>query len=149
MRACCWRMERAAVERRDRQALLCREPTFYLHVLIDEVALHRVMGSHELMAAQLVHLFAVAARDNVTIQVIPFETGAYGLHFAGLTLLRYPEPDEPLSVYIEEHTGTKVVEDVKDGEGLAAAWDYAARLALDPEQSVKRIEEVRVTRHAV
>ncbi|RKT54012.1 DUF5753 domain-containing protein [Saccharothrix australiensis] len=141
-------MERAAAERRDRQGLLSREPTFRLHALIDEVALHRVVGGHELMATQLAHLIEVAAQDNVTIQILPFDAGSYGLHFGALTLLDYPEPDEPLSVYIEEHTGIKVVEDAQEADRLVAAWEDAARLALDPEQSMKRIEEVRTTRYA-
>lgn len=138
----------AAAERRDRQGLLDREEPFELHALIDEAALHRVVGSRELMAAQLAHLRLVAAKDNVTLQVIPFEAGAYGLHFGALTLLDYPEPDEPLSAYVEEHTGIRAVEDVQDVDKLTAAWDDAVKLALDPEQSAKRIEEVRDTRYA-
>ncbi|MGM1064474.1 helix-turn-helix domain-containing protein [Saccharothrix sp. Mg75] len=136
----------AAAERRDRQTLLDRAD-FRLHALVDEAALHRVVGGRELMAAQLDHLRVVAAQDNVTIQVIPFGARAYGLHFAALTLLSYPEPDEPLSAYVEEHSGIRPVDDV-DVDGLAAAWDDAAKLALNPEQSAKLIEEVRDTRYA-
>jgi hypothetical protein len=93
-------------------------------------------------------LCQVADQDNVTLQIIPFEAGAYGLHFAALTLLDYPEPDEPLSVYIEDHAGIRPIEDVQDVDRLAAAWDDAAKLALNPEQSARRIQEVRDTRYA-
>ncbi|MCC8250281.1 helix-turn-helix domain-containing protein [Saccharothrix luteola] len=139
----------AAAERRDRQGLLSRPVNpLHLHALIDEAALHRVVGSRELMVEQLTHLLAVAEHDHVTLQVIPFETGAYGPQFGALTLLDYPEPEEPLSVFVEGHSGIKVVENERVVSKLAAAWDDVARRALDPRQSAKRIREVRGTRYA-
>ncbi|KOX24771.1 hypothetical protein ADK67_17460 [Saccharothrix sp. NRRL B-16348] len=139
----------AAAERRDRQGLLSRSfDPLRLHALIDEAALYRVVGGRELMAEQLTHLLAVTEQDNVTVQVVPFEIGAYGPQFGALTLLDYPEPDEPLSVYVEGHGGIKVVENERMVGKLVAAWEDVARLALDPEQSAKRIREVRDTRYA-
>ncbi|MEU4762228.1 helix-turn-helix transcriptional regulator [Actinosynnema sp. NPDC023794] len=139
----------AAAERRDRQGLLYREfSPLHLHALVDEAALYRVVGSRELMAEQLTHLLTSGRRDNITIQIAAFETGAYGAHIGALTLLDYPEPDEPLSIYIEGHDGIKPVENVGMVRRLVAAWDDVAGLALTPEQSARRIQEVRDTRYA-
>ncbi|MEU4443516.1 helix-turn-helix transcriptional regulator [Actinosynnema sp. NPDC050801] len=139
----------AAAERHDRQGLLSRgSDPLHLHALIDEAALHRVVGSRELMVEQLTHLLAVAKQDNVTLQVVSFDAGAYGPQFGALTLLDYPEPEEPLSVYVEGHNGIKVVENDRMVGKLVAAWGDVARLALDPKQSTKRIRDVRDTRYA-
>jgi hypothetical protein len=139
---------RGAAERRERQRLLAREPgPLQLHALIDETVLCRVVGSRELMADQLTHLLSVGRWDNVTLRVIPFDSGSYGAHFGALVLLDYPEPDEPLSVYVESYNGTKVVEDKRAAGMLTAVWDHAAQFALSPEQTAQRIREVRDTRY--
>jgi transcriptional regulator with XRE-family HTH domain len=143
-----WTAE-AAAERRDRHGLLSREPEpLHLHALIDETTLYRVVGSRELMTEQLTHLLTVGRQDNATLQIVAFDAGAYGPQFGALTLLDYPEPDEPLSVYIEAHSGIKVVENMNLASRLVTAWDDVARLALSPQQSAKRIREVRDTRYA-
>ncbi|MEV1113582.1 helix-turn-helix transcriptional regulator [Actinosynnema sp. NPDC049800] len=139
----------AAAERGDRQGLLSRAVNpLQLHALIDEAALYRVVGGRELMYEQLTHLLTVAQQDNVTLQIVSFDTGAYGPQFGALTLLDYPEPEEPLSVYVEGHSGIKVVENERMVSRLVEAWDDVARLALDPKQSAKCIREVRDARYA-
>ncbi|MBP2334370.1 hypothetical protein JOF41_000548 [Saccharothrix coeruleofusca] len=141
--------EKAANERLSRQELLSRESEpLQLHALIDEAALHRAVGGRDLMAEQLTHLLCVGEQNNVTLRVLPFGAGAYGAHFGALTLLDYPEPDEPLSVYIEGHDGVRAVEDERAVGVLTAAWDDAAQLALSPERTAKLIREVRDTRYA-
>ncbi|WP_246478024.1 helix-turn-helix domain-containing protein [Saccharothrix ecbatanensis] len=140
---------RGAAERQERQLLLSRDAApLQLHALIDESVLHRVVASRELMADQLTHLLGVGRQDNVTLQMIPFDIGAYGAHFGALVLLDYPEPDEPLSVYVESYNGTKVVEDKRAVGMLTAVWDHAAQFALSPELTAQRIREVRDTRYA-
>lgn len=56
--------------RMDRQKrLFTREvPTLFL---VDQLALYRLVGSPEIMTAQLQHLIATASRPRVTIQVVP------------------------------------------------------------------------------
>ncbi len=138
----------AAAERDDRRSLLDREEPFLVDSLIDESALYRVVGDRTLMAEQLDILAEKSTKENVTIRIIPFERGSYGLHYGALTLLHFPEPDEPVSAYVEEHTGVRAVEDAEEVDRLVATWDGAAELALDPEQSAERIREVRDTRYA-
>jgi hypothetical protein len=136
--------ERAAAERSQRQALLFREPPLEFHALLDEAALRRLVGGPEVMREQLDHLVSVAARPNVTIRVLPHAVGAYGAHFGCLTLLEFPESDEPLAAYAEALTGLVSVED-EEVEVLSAVWDDAARLALTAEDSVGLIRAVRDT----
>jgi len=65
-------------------------------LLVDQLALYRLVGSPEIMAAQMRHLLAVAGMPNVTLQVLPAvahpanaselivtDNAAYAEHVAG------------------------------------------------------------------
>jgi hypothetical protein len=134
--------ERAAAERSERQELLFREKPLVFHALVDEAALRRPVGGVEVMRGQLDHLVTMAARPNVTVQVLPYAIGAYGAQAGGLHLLEFAESDEPFTAYAEALTGLAPVED-EDAEVLSAVWDDAARLALTAEDSVSLIRAVR------
>jgi len=60
---------RARMVRQER--LLMRDNPPRLTLLVDEAALYRQVGTPEVMAAQLRHLLEMAARPNVTVQVMP------------------------------------------------------------------------------
>lgn len=91
--------------RMDRQrAVLHGETPPDVWLLVDEFALFRLMGSAEIMAAQMGHLLSVAALPNVTLQVVPgmghagtssniivTDTAAYAEHSAGGYVYTEPE----------------------------------------------------------
>lgn len=60
-----------------RQKVLERTPPPGLHVILDEAALHRVIGGRAVHQAQLRFLREAAELPQVTLQVLPFATGAY------------------------------------------------------------------------
>jgi Domain of unknown function (DUF5753) len=60
----------AARMERQRRVLMRDDPPF-AWLLVDQLALYRLVGSAEIMAAQMGHLAAVAAMPNVTLQVLP------------------------------------------------------------------------------
>jgi transcriptional regulator with XRE-family HTH domain len=60
---------RARIARQKR--VLGRSNPPRLTLLVDETALYRLVGSPEIMAAQLRYLIEVAARPNVVLQVVP------------------------------------------------------------------------------
>ena len=62
----------ATAARLERQAILTREdpPPPILRCVIDELALHRLVGSPEIVREQLEHLVAVA-NSQVSVQVVP------------------------------------------------------------------------------
>lgn len=45
--------------------------------MIDEYALHHIMGSAEIMSGQLAHLAEISLRPNVVVQVLPSGIGAH------------------------------------------------------------------------
>jgi transcriptional regulator with XRE-family HTH domain len=62
--------------RLDRQVILERPDPPHVVAVIDESVLHRLIGSPQIMADQLAHLAAQAERPNISVQVLPSETGA-------------------------------------------------------------------------
>ena len=136
--------KRAGDERRDRQALLLREPEpLALHTLVHEAALRTVIGGRENMTAQLDHLLTMAKRPNVTIQVVPFGSGAHGAMTGPWFLLTFPEPDEPDSAYAESVTGMDTVEKPEDVAALSDIWQAIAKAAPSPTRSAEIINKVR------
>lgn len=134
----------AADERRDRQALLRREPRpLELHALVDEAALNRLVGGVEVMREQYDYLLEIGSLANVTIQIIPCSAGAYATLAGPLILLRFPEPNEPESAYIESVTGIAPVDDQNQVSALSAVWDDVARMALSAEESADLIRAKR------
>jgi transcriptional regulator with XRE-family HTH domain len=73
--------------------------------LIDQLALYRLVGSPEIMAAQLQHLVAVAGRPRVTIQVVPAVAVPSVAHGIELTdRAAYSETSVSGNVWTDEET---------------------------------------------
>ncbi len=48
----------------------------YLRVVLDELVLHRMIGSPAIMRAQLLHLAEMGLRHSIAIQILPTTLGA-------------------------------------------------------------------------
>jgi transcriptional regulator with XRE-family HTH domain len=143
-----WAAERAAAERRERQAVLTREPRpLELHALIDEAAIRRRLGGTVVWREQLDHLLAMSETSNVTVQILPFTAGAYETMAGPLLVLSYPEADEPESVHMDLHTGSITVEAEDDVRRFTAAWLEVRQLCLPADESRRFIREVRDSEH--
>jgi transcriptional regulator with XRE-family HTH domain len=64
------------VIRMGRQAILDRPDPPHVVAVLDEAVLHRLIESPQVMADQLVHVADMSERPNVSVQVIPAQTGA-------------------------------------------------------------------------
>ncbi|WP_414639235.1 DUF397 domain-containing protein [Actinophytocola sp.] len=104
------RTERYVSARMSRQARLTGPSPLKLHALIDEAVVRRVVGSPQVMAEQLDHLLDMGKRDNVTIQVVPFDVGAYGTMSGAIMIIGYPGDDDLPAVYLEHAAGGVWVE---------------------------------------
>jgi transcriptional regulator with XRE-family HTH domain len=136
--------QRAGDERRDRQALLLRDPSqLTLHALIHEAALHTVVGEPKIMIAQLDHLLAMIKLPNVTIQVVPYGFGAHAAMTGPWLLLSFPEPDEPDTAYAESITGLDTIEKPNDVAALLKIWQAIAKAAPSPSRSTEIIKKIR------
>jgi transcriptional regulator with XRE-family HTH domain len=61
----------------ERQGILDRPKPPELWVVMDEAALHRLIGSRKVMYDQLLHLADTSCRPSITVQVVPAEVGAH------------------------------------------------------------------------
>lgn len=137
-------VELVVAERRARQALLSRESRpLRLHALLDEATIHRMVGGPSVMAGQLDYLLELGLWPTVTIQIIPLAVGAYGAMSGPLSVLSFPEEDEPDSVYVESLIGMSIVDNEQDMATLVAMWDAALSAALPADKSARIIRKVR------
>lgn len=83
----------------DRQEILNRDNPPDLWVLLAESAVRRRVGSAEVMHAQLKHLAELSRRPNVTVQVVPDDSDAYG-GLSGAFAIATVEPPGSV-VYLE------------------------------------------------
>jgi hypothetical protein len=70
--------------------------------VVDEAALRRPIGGTKVMRGQIQHLLDVADMPNVTIQIMPFRFGGHAAEGGAFSILRFPEPDLPDVVYVEQ-----------------------------------------------
>ncbi|MET8824836.1 helix-turn-helix transcriptional regulator [Streptomyces sp. NPDC004610] len=113
-------MERGVALRMERQAILTRPNPVEIRTIFDEAVLRRVMGSREVMRAQILHLADMTALDNVTIQVLPLASPTYRAPF-DFTLLEFAAPI-PTTVQMDTYDGASNLSD-KDSE----VWMFSRR----------------------
>jgi transcriptional regulator with XRE-family HTH domain len=95
-------IDRRVNVRMKRQELLTQPGAPELWAVLDEAALRRSPGSPKVMRAQLEHLLQVTDLPNVTLQIVPFDAGPHGAAGGPFSILRFPEPDLPDVVYLEQ-----------------------------------------------
>ncbi|MBO2454457.1 helix-turn-helix domain-containing protein [Actinomadura barringtoniae] len=70
-------VERLIAVRMQRKEIITRPNPPRLRAIIDEAALHRLVGGRRVMRAQLQHLLDLSSLPNVMLQVLPFACGAH------------------------------------------------------------------------
>ena len=119
-----------------RKELLSRtEGAPHVRFIISEAALQARVGGPQVLADQLRHLTEVSNRPNVTIQVMPIETGAHLAIGTVFTMFGFPDHADQHIVYLEQLAGNAYVEKPEEVAVYAAALAEATDLALDPEES--------------
>jgi transcriptional regulator with XRE-family HTH domain len=95
-------IDRRVSLRMKRQQLLTQPDAPELWAVLDEASLRRPLGGRKVMRAQLEHLLQITDLPNVTLQVVPFDAGPHAAAGGPFTILRFPEPDLPDLVYLEQ-----------------------------------------------
>lgn len=85
-----------------RQQVLADDSRPRYHVLLDEAVIRRGVGGPSLMVTQLDKILETVHSDKATVQIIPFEAGAYAAADGYFVLLEFDEDSNlwPV-VYIE------------------------------------------------
>jgi transcriptional regulator with XRE-family HTH domain len=116
-------IDRRVSLRMKRQELLTRPDAPEVWTVLDEAALRRSPDGRAVMRAQLEHLLEVAELPNVTIQVMPLGIGPHAAAGGSFTILRFPEPDVPDLVYLEQLDSALYLDHPGDVTGYQAVMD--------------------------
>ncbi len=95
-------IDRRVSVRMKRQQLLTQPDAPELWAVLDEAALRRPPNGRKVMRAQLEQLLQITDLPNVTLQIVPFHVGPHAAAGGPFTILRFPEPDLPDLVYLEQ-----------------------------------------------
>jgi transcriptional regulator with XRE-family HTH domain len=124
-----------AVMARQRAILTERRPE--VHLIIGEAALHQKVGSEAVMNEQLAQLGRIAADDgNVTVQVLPFESGAHAAAGDGsLAIVQLAGRPGLGLVHLGGISGGVCLEGRDDLAAYTRVFEQLRAFALSPAQS--------------
>ncbi len=123
-------IDRRVELRRQRQQLLDRAEPPQLWAVIDEAVLRRPIGGYDVMRAQIEALIEAAKKPNVRLQIIPFHAGGHAAAGGPFAILRFPEPELPDVVYVEQLTSAIYLDKRDDVDQYAIAME---RVCIDAE----------------
>ncbi|WP_184987604.1 helix-turn-helix domain-containing protein [Sphaerisporangium rubeum] len=95
-----------------------------LWALVDEAALRRPLGGPGVMRAQVEHLLDMAARPNITVQVVPFGQGGHSAAGGPFSILRFLEGDLPDVVYMEQLTSALYLDKREETDPYMKVMDH-------------------------
>jgi transcriptional regulator with XRE-family HTH domain len=106
-----------------RQQLLTQPGAPEFWAVLDEAALRRSPGSPTMMRAQLEHLLQITELPNVTLQVVPFDTGPHAAAGGPFSILRFPEPDLPDVIFLEQLNSAVYLDQPEDVTNYVTIMD--------------------------
>lgn len=136
-------LEQRVEARIKRQELLSASKPPKYRALLDEAVLHRQVGGPLVMKAQLDKVLSLIREDRAAIQVIPYESGAYGAIDSNFDYLEFGSTKLPDLVFVEGLVSHLYLERPDELERYREALDYLRDEALNPRDSANKIEEIR------
>ncbi|MEU2478577.1 MULTISPECIES: helix-turn-helix domain-containing protein [Streptomyces] len=138
-------LEQQVEARMGRRELLLGEDSPPFRTIVSEAVLRTPLRDVAEWRRQLEYLGELDARENVTLHVLPFSAGPYGLDSTALMFLRLP--DGRTVAYTENAYRGDLIEANQPVDRLQRAYDAVRDLALSPAESRKFVlsllEEVR------
>jgi hypothetical protein len=139
------KVEELVAARMDRQAILSSDEPPMLWYLLDEGILHRVVGTAEIMDAQLVQLISAASAAGVVIQILSFTAGDQPGADGPLSV--YEFADSPTVCYTECYRGGRLVEDTTEVADMITTVSMVRAAALSPRASLELMRRIRRDLH--
>jgi hypothetical protein len=114
-----------------------------LHVVLDEVALRRVVGGREIMRAQINHLILLSETQSVTVQIVPFDRGGgYEAMLGAFTILGFPFDTDLGIVYKERRAGADFFDSFVEINDHSLLFGHLSeKLALPEIESLKVLRD--------
>lgn len=113
------------------QRLLARTDGVEVVAAVDEAALRRSVGGHEVMREQIEHLRALASRDNIRLMIIPLDLPVHPGVTCAFGLMDFASPNEPALAYREQAVGNvALLEDPSTVDAHRVALDHLEDCSL-------------------
>ncbi|MEQ4719883.1 helix-turn-helix transcriptional regulator [Nonomuraea sp. B19D2] len=133
-------LDRRVAVRTTRQKRL--ENGLMVWAVIDEAVVRRTLGSPEIMREQIAHLLHLTAERNVTIQIMPFDRGGHAAAGGPFSILRFPEPELPDVVYMEQLTSALYLDKPADSDHYMEVMDRLSLQAEEPKETRRFLEHL-------
>ena len=127
-----------------RQEILERDTPPRYRALLDEAVLHRQVGGRSIMAVQLSRILDLAHAGQITAQVIPFGVGAHGSVDSNFELFEFSKDTLAPVVFVQGLVSNLYQERTAEIERYREAADYLRDVALNPRESLKLINSIRL-----
>ncbi|MFD9974617.1 Scr1 family TA system antitoxin-like transcriptional regulator [Streptomyces sp. NPDC059017] len=129
------------VEARLERARLLDDPTtLMLWTVLDEAVLRRRVGSAAVMGEALRHIDALARRNRVIVQVMPFHAGAHRAMEGALKLMEFT--DAPSLAYLQALGSGQLDDDPATVTRHKLTYELVTAGALSPRESLALIASV-------
>lgn len=124
-----------------RQESLRKADPVRLWAVLDEAALHRVVGDEAVMGEQLRAMVTACGTPQVTLQVVPFDTGAHAGMPGSFVVMEFPNAADSDLVYLESIAGDLFLERENDVRRFSITFEHLQAVALSPVESVRLIDD--------
>ncbi|MEW1686266.1 helix-turn-helix transcriptional regulator [Streptomyces sp. NPDC091265] len=131
--------------RMERQRILERERPPLAWAVLDEAVLHRPIGGHEVMRAQLVRLLEFTRNRWMRIQVLPFSAGEHASLDGSFTTMRFE--DDPDVLYTEDLISGHMTASPDTLREASLRYAHLQAAALSVEDSAALIARVTEERY--
>lgn len=128
-------VERLVAARIERQQRLQSAGPPLIWAILNEAVIRRRVGDAETIGRQLNHLVAMNDDPNITIQVLPFATGAHPAMGSNFVHLRLADPPDGEIVYLEDMASADYLGRPVQIAIYLAAFGALAQAALNPAAS--------------
>ena len=135
-------VEHRVQARMERQQVLTKGEPLKLWAVVDEAALRRLVGSTEVMRTQLRHLVEAVSEPHITLQVIPFSSGAHAGMPGAFVLMDFADPMDTDLIYIDSMAGDLFLESDADIRRYRSIFDNLVAVALSPNDSASLVAEI-------
>lgn len=115
-------------------------PPLFLAVM-DEGVLHRRVGDAKVMRVQFEHLFTLAERPRITVQVVPADVGVHVGLLGGFAVASFPD-ETPGMAYLETPDEGEITKDPVTVNKITVTYDLLRASALSASASRDLIAKV-------
>lgn len=129
-----------------RQELLEQDDPPLFFFILDEAAVRRVVGGKAVMRRQIRKLIEMAARPNVTVEIVPFSVGAHPGLKGPFVVIEFADPNDNDVLYLESGPSRELKSrDLADEEEwlpYREEFEQLRELSLGPDGSVAYLAEL-------